>query len=154
MDPLPSTRHEDSFYTRAFALITALVLVAALYRIVEPFLGPLLWAIFLAFLLHPLHSRLTRYLNQRSQRSALLLTGLTLLVLVGPLTALSAAFAAQAGELLQYLQQTVADQSKDNVLDLTNVPWIRDGLAWLDTTFDVDLTQVRGWVTEGSRQLL
>jgi hydroxymethylbilane synthase len=155
MDSLPSTRpHEDRFYTRTFALVTALVLVAALYRIVEPFLGPLLWASFLAFLLHPLHVRLTRHLRHQPQRSALLLTGLTLIVLIGPLTALSAAFAAQVGELLQYLQQTVADQSRDNVLDLANVPWIRDALAWLDGSFDINLAQVRGWLTEGSRQLL
>jgi len=155
MDSLPSTRpHEDRFYTRAFALITALVLVAALYRIVQPFLGPVLWAIFLAFLLHPLHARLTRHLHRRPQSSALLLTGLTFIVLVGPLTALSAAFAAQVGELLQYLQQTVADQSKDNVLDLANVPWVRDAIGWLDSSFDINLVQVRGWVAEGSRQLL
>src|SRR5262245_17736008 len=141
MNPLPSTKPpEDRFYTRTFALITVVVLVAALYRIVQPSLGPLLWAIFLAFLLHPLHVRLTRQLRHSPQWSALLLTGLTLLVLVGPLTALSAAFAAQVGELLQYLQQTVADQSKDNVLDLTNVPWIREGLAWLDKSFDIELT--------------
>ena len=152
--PPSATPPDDRFYPRTFALITALVLVAALYRIVQPFLGPLLWASFLAFLLHPLHVRLTRQLKNRPQGSALLLTGLTLLVLVGPLTALSAAFAAQVGELLQYLQQTVADQSKDNVLDLTNVPWIRDGITWLDDTFDVNLTQVRGWIAEGSRQLL
>jgi hydroxymethylbilane synthase len=151
----PSTKPpEDRFYTRTFALITALVLVAALYSIVQPFLGPLLWAIFLAFLLHPLHVRLTRQLKHRSQWSATLLTLLTLLVLVGPLTGLSAAFAAQVGDLLQYMQQTVADQSRNNVLDLTNVPWIRDGLVWLDRSFDINLAQVRGYITEGTRQLL
>ena len=155
MDPQPSTRPpDDRFYTRTFALITVLVLVAALYRIVQPFLGPLLWAIFLAFLLHPLHVRLTRQLRGRTQSSALVLTGLMLLVLVGPLTALSAAFAAQVGELLQYLQQTVADQSNKNVLDLTNVPWIRDALLWLDENLDVDLAQIRGYITEGSQQVL
>jgi hydroxymethylbilane synthase len=155
MNPQQSTKpREDRFYTRTFALITALVLVAALYRIVRPFLGPLLWAIFLAFLLQPLHVRLTRQLKQRPQWSATLLTVLTLLVLVGPLTGLSAAFAAQVGELLQYLQQFVADQSRNNVLDLTNVPWIRDGLAWLDRSFDINLAQVRGYLAEGSRQVL
>ena len=53
----------DRFYARTFALVTALVLGIALFKIVQPFLGPLLWAIFIAFLLHPLHVRLTRRLQ-------------------------------------------------------------------------------------------
>ena len=34
----------DRFYARTFALVTALVLGIALFKIVQPFLGPLLWA--------------------------------------------------------------------------------------------------------------
>src|SRR5918999_6332410 len=120
----------DRFYARTFALVTTLVLGLALYRIVQPFLGPLLWALFIAFLLHPLHVRLTRRLRQRPQVSAALLTILTLLVVLGPITALSAAFAAQVGELLQTAQSTVADQTRNNVFDLTNVPWVRRAIDW------------------------
>ena len=121
----------DRFYARTFALVTALVLGVALFKIVQPFMGPLLWAIFIAFLLYPLHVWLTQRLKGRAQLSAALLTVLTLIVLLGPLTALSAAFAAQVGDLLQTVQSTVADQTRNNVFDLTNVPWIarRAGLA-------------------------
>ena len=115
----------DRFYARTFALLTALVLGIALFKIVQPFLGPLLWAMFIAFLLHPLHVRLTRRLKGRAQLSAALLTVLTLIVLLGPLAALSAAFAAQVGDLLQTVQSTVADQTESNVFDLTNVPWVQ-----------------------------
>lgn len=144
----------DRFYARTFALITALLLGLALFRIVEPFIGPLLWALFIAFLLHPLHVRLTRRLKGRNQLSALLLTLLTLLVVIGPLTALSAAFAAQVGDLLQAAQSTVADQTRQNVLDLTNVPGVQEALAWLQGTFDVNMAQVRGWINQGARQIL
>jgi predicted PurR-regulated permease PerM len=144
----------DRFYTRTFALVTALVLGYALFRIVSPFLGPLLWALFVAFLLHPLHVRLTAALRGRAQLSALLLTLLTFVVIIGPLTGLSAAFAAQVGQLLQTVQSTVADQTRQNVLDLTNVPWIADTVAWLDRTVGVNLAQVRAWLSEGSRELL
>lgn len=144
----------DRFYARSFALATAVVLSYAFFRIVQPFLGPLLWALFIAFMLHPLHVRLTTRFKRRPQTSALLLTLLTLVVVLGPLTALSAAFAAQAGELLQYAQTTVADQTRTHVFDLTDAPWARDALAWLDSTFGVNLAQVRGWLIEGSRTVL
>lgn len=144
----------DRFYARTFALATTLVLGIALYYILAPFLGPLLWALFIAFLLHPLHVRLTRRLRNRAQLSALLLTLLTFVVIIGPLTALSAAFAAQVGDLLQFAQQTVADQTKSNVLNLTNVPWIRDALAWLNGTFGISIASVQGWLVQGSRELL
>ncbi len=136
----------DRFYARTFALVTCLVLGIALFKIVQPFLGPLLWAMFIAFLLYPLHVWLTRRLKGRSQRSAALLTVLTLIVMIGPLAALSAAFAAQVGDLLQMAQSTVADQTRNNVFDLTNVPWMADTLGWLDTTFGINLAQVRGYV--------
>jgi predicted PurR-regulated permease PerM len=144
----------DRFYARTFALVTALLLGIALFKIVEPFIGPLLWALFIAFLLNPLHAWLTARLKGRAQLSSLLLTILTLIVVLGPLTALSAAFAAQVGDLLQTAQSTVADQTRNNVFDLTNVPWVRDALGWLDSTFGVNVAQVRGYVIEGSRTVL
>jgi predicted PurR-regulated permease PerM len=126
----------------------------AFYRIIEPFLGPVTWAIFLAFLVHPLHVRLTRRLRGRQQASAFLLTLLVLVVFLGPLTGLSAAFAAQVGQLVQYAQTTVADQARTNVLDFTNVPWIRDSVSYLNSSFGINMEQVRGWLTQGTQQVL
>ncbi len=147
-------RTDDRFYARSFALAATIALGIAFYRIIEPFLGPITWAIFLAFLLHPLHIRLTKRLKGRRHISAFALTILTLVVFLGPLTALSAAFASQVGQLLQYAQNTVSDQARSNVLDFSNVPWVKSGLAWLDTTFDVNTAQVRGWLTQGAQQVL
>ena len=144
----------DRFYARTFALLTTLVLGFALFRIIQPFLGAMLWALFIAFLLHPIHHRLTAQLRGRGQLSALLLTVLTFIVIAGPLAGLSAAFAVQVGELLQYAQNTVANPSKANVLDLMNVPWIAEALGWLDRTFGINLGQVREWILEASRELL
>lgn len=143
----------DRFYARSFAIATTVLLGYALFLIVQPFLAPILWALFIAFMLHPLHVRLARRFK-RPQTSALLLTLLTLVVVLGPLTALSAAFAAQVGELLEYAQTTVAEQTRANVFDLTRVPWVQQGLAWLDSVFNVDMAQVRGWLAEASRTVL
>lgn len=144
----------DRFYARTFALVTCLFLGMALFKIVEPFLGPLLWAIFIAFLLYPLHVRLAVRLRGKPHWSAALLTVLTFIVIIGPLTGLSAAFAAQVGDLLQIVQDKVAGQTSGNVLNLANVPWVSEALQWLDGTLDVDLAQVQSWFTQGSRQAL
>jgi predicted PurR-regulated permease PerM len=154
MDPSPRVRTEDRFYARSFALVATAALGLAFYRIIEPFLGPVTWAIFLAFLVYPLHVRLTRRLKGRAQLSAFTLTMLMLILFLGPLTALSAAFAAQVGQLVQFAQTTVADQARGNALDFANVPWIQSGLSWLDTTFGVNTAQVRGWVAQGTQQVL
>lgn len=153
MDSPSATTHHDRFYTRTFALVTCLVLAVALYKILLPFLGPIIWAIFLAFLLYPLHLRLTRRLRNRPQASALILTLLVLVLLLGPLTGLSAAFAAQAGDLLRHVQ-TLADQTQTNVLDFANVPWIRDALAQLDSLFGIDTAQIETWFRQGASQML
>lgn len=144
----------DRFYARTFALATVLLLGLALFKIVQPFLAPLLWAIFIAFLLHPLHARMDARLGKRPQLSAFLLTILTVIVILGPLGALSAAFATQVGDLVQVAQDTVTDQTRNNVLNLTSVPWVRDSIAWLDRTFGIDLAQVREWMSRGSREML
>ena len=49
-----------SFYPRVFALVVAAVLAYALVLIFVPFVGPMAWAAFLAFLLYPLNLRLRR----------------------------------------------------------------------------------------------
>jgi predicted PurR-regulated permease PerM len=152
--PQRAVAPRDRFYARSFGLVTTLVLTYALLKIVQPFVGPLLWATFLAFLLHPLHVRLTRRLRGREHWSAFILTVVTLLLIIGPLTALSAAFAAQVGDLLQFAQTTVADQTKRNVFDPANVPWLAQIMEWLEGTFEINVAQVRGWLVEGSRALL
>jgi predicted PurR-regulated permease PerM len=154
MDAPPRARTEDRFYARSFALVATAALGLAFYRIIEPFLGPVTWAIFLAFLVYPLHVRLTRRLKGRQQASAFILTVVILVMFLGPLTALSAAFAAQVGQLLQFAQTTMADQARSNSLDFANVPWIQSVLSWLDNTFGVNTAQVRGWVTQGTQQVL
>jgi len=43
----------SSFYPRIFALVVAAILGYALILIFAPFIGPMAWAAFLAFLLYP-----------------------------------------------------------------------------------------------------
>ena len=154
MELSPDATDRDRFYRRTFVLVTCLALAVALYRILAPFLGPMLWAAFLAFLLHPLHVRLTRAFRNRPHASAFVLTFAVLILFLGPLGAMAAAFAAQVGDLLQTVQSTVADQTRNNVFDLTKVPWVASALSWLDSSFGINVSQVRGYLIEGSRTVL
>jgi predicted PurR-regulated permease PerM len=137
------------FYTRMFALVTALILGAACYRLLLPFIAPLLWALLFTLALHPLHQRLTRWLRGRQQMSAILLVTLTFLALVGPLAGISATFVHQASELLQTLQAWLNTQGHDPVA-LTDQPILQDALHWLSDNLGITLQDVRSWIEEAA----
>src|SRR5262249_23662295 len=125
---------DDQFYSRLFAVVATALLAMALYRIVLPFIGPLIWALFLAFLLHPLHVRATRQFRGRQNLSAALLTIAAFVVLVGPLAAVSAAFVSQVVDLVQWVQDTFAKQTHQQ---LTAVPIVGPVVRWLHDSFGV-----------------
>jgi predicted PurR-regulated permease PerM len=159
MELSPDATDRDRFYRRTFVLVTCVVLAVALYRILMPFLGPMLWAAFMAFLLHPLHLWLTRRLRNRPQASALFLTFAVLILFLGPLGALAATFAAQAAELVQQGQEYLSSQTTSNGFDIANVPWlnapwIQDGLSQLESMFDINATEVGAWIKQGANEAL
>ncbi|HEY6641721.1 AI-2E family transporter [Povalibacter sp.] len=159
MELSPDATDRDRFYRRTFMLVAVAVLAVALYKILAPFLGPMLWAAFLAFILIPIHIRLTRVLRDRPQTSALLLTFMVLLLFLGPLAAMAAAFAAQVGDLVRHAQALLADQTSSNGFELANVPWlnapwVQQGLARLERMFDINPTELAGWVKQGANEVL
>ena len=159
MESSPDAKDRDRFYRRTFVLVTCVVLALALSRILKPFLGPMLWAAFLAFLLYPLHVRLTRALHNRPQASALLLTFAVLVLFLGPLGAMAATFAAQAGDLVRHGQELLASRTSSNGFDLGSVPWLNSPwvqslLARLETMFDIDPTQIGDWLRQGANEML
>ena len=143
-----------TFYKRTFALALVAVLTLLLYRVLEPFLSPLAWAVVLGFLLHPLQVRLTRWCRGRSSVAAALLTGLAFIVFVGPLTILGGVFASQASVLVAGLQRLVAELRLGNVNDLTQLPAAQDLLGWMQRHLEVSTDQVRNWVAAGAEHLL
>jgi predicted PurR-regulated permease PerM len=142
------------FYRRAVGLGTAAVLAVLLWRIVEPFLAPLAWAVFLGFLLQPLQVRLARRLGGRESLAALLLTLLTLLLFVGPLGVLGALFAAQAGELALRVQQLALDLEVRSFNDLLQQPWLKGWVGWAEEHLAVSATQLQTWAVTGAQRVL
>lgn len=72
------------------------------YRVFEPFLQPLGWAVVLAVCLHPMHERLLRRMSP--VKAAALSTLIVTLLLVGPSLALAGGLVRQATAAVHYLQ--------------------------------------------------
>lgn len=148
----PPSLPASAFYARTFALMTVAVVGYLLFLVLEPFLAPIAWAFFIAFLLHPLHARLQRRLHRGV--SAGVLTVATILILLGPLTALGAAFAAQVADLLRYAQQFAAERRPGTAADLAAVPVLGAALAWLQDLTGISLGRIQAWAVETSRAVL
>ncbi|HSF01667.1 MAG TPA: AI-2E family transporter, partial [Solirubrobacterales bacterium] len=142
------------FYARVFGLAAAGLLAFALYRIVEPFLGPILWAALLAFLLVPATRRLRRAVNERRGTAAMLLTlGVALLVLV-PASVLAVVFARQAAELIGRLQAAAVRHHIAQASDLLRIPLLDRLIDWLGQVAGVTNEQVEAWIVGGGKGFL
>jgi predicted PurR-regulated permease PerM len=143
----------SSFYARVFALVVAALLGYALIRIFMPFLVPMSWGAFLAFLLYPLNLRLRRRLRGKS-RAAALLAVLTPITILLPLSALSIEFVAQVSVLLQKLQQTARELDIRTFSDLQRFPLIARLNNWLQVHTGISAGQVQTWVISGTQEVL
>lgn len=148
------TSSNTLFYERVLAIAGLGLLAVLLYRILEPFLAPMAWAIFIAFLLQPAQQRLTGWLRGRESIAAFALTVLVLLLFIGPLTALAVAFARQAAELAILLQQWIGQQQARSLADLAGLPLIGPALAWLDQYAQVSAAEAQSWLLQGGKRLL
>jgi predicted PurR-regulated permease PerM len=141
------------FYRRLLGA-TCLALVAYLvFRIIQPFIGPIAWALFIGFLLLPAQERLTRLLRGRDSIAAFLLTLLVMLLFLGPLTLLALAFARQAAELAARLQDWMSGQPDASLADLDRLPVIGPALEWLNTHLHVSTALVQTWLVDGAKSL-
>ena len=101
---MPS-EHESRFYPRIFALVTTAILGVAVWKILQPFIGAILWSILVAFLLYPVNRRLRDVLGGRRAGAAVLLTLGFIVLLLGPALAVSVTFANQATALFKQLRR-------------------------------------------------
>jgi predicted PurR-regulated permease PerM len=143
----------SGFYPRIFALVVAAVLGYALILIFAPFIGPMAWAAFLAFLLDPLNRRLRRRFAARSIAAGVL-TILAPIVILLPLSALSIDFFAQISALLQKLQQSAAALDIKSLSDLQQFPWIARINVWLEVHSGISAEQIQSWLVSGTREVL
>ncbi|MGH6886332.1 MAG: AI-2E family transporter [Geminicoccales bacterium] len=142
-----------TFYQRLLGAAGLAVVALLVYRIIEPFLGPIAWALFIGFLLQPQQEKLTKWLRGRPSVSAFALTLLVLILFLGPLTALAIAFARQAAYLAGRLQDWVGGPRGEGFRQIDQIPVVGRALEWLDPNLEITTAQIQSWLVEGGRNL-
>lgn len=145
---------DSPFYRRGFAIATLLLVGYLLFRVLEPFLGPMVWAAFLAFMLHPLHLRWTRRFNGRSTLSAALITVLTPVAILIPLAVVGGVFAAQAAELASRAQEFVLGLGAGGLTQFERFPVIGPALLWLEANTGFGAQDLRNWLLSSGESFL
>jgi len=140
---MTTTRAENvRFYQRLLAVAGLAVITFLVYRIVEPFLGPIAWALFIGFLLQPAQARMVKWFRGRASVSAFALTMLVLILFLGPMTALALAFARQAADLAGRLQTWIGQQQRHSFEELTQLPVVGGVMDWLEQNLAISTSHV------------
>jgi len=147
-------QNESHFYRRVFGLAAAVLLGFALFKILEPFIGSMLWALLLAFLLFPANQVLRVWLRGRRGVAAILLTFVVTLLLVIPASLLAAAFTGQASELVGLLQEAAGHYHIVQASDLLRVPILDRAIQGIVRLVPVTAEQIQGWIVEAGKGLL
>jgi len=147
-------RDERRFWARLGAVLLLAALGYLVWRIVTPLWQPLAWALLLGSLLAPFNLKLAARLGGRPRLASSVTLLLTVLLFILPVAAVAGAVAAQAAQLLNRLELHMPDMSQGLTPDLGNLPWLERPLAWIDANTTISLTQMQGWLVEGSRRLL
>jgi predicted PurR-regulated permease PerM len=144
----------DRFYARVFALTTAALLAFAVFRMLQPFLGAIVWSVLLAFLLFPVNARVRRAVGNRRGTAAILLTSGVVVLLVGPVLGLFVAFATQARDLVARVQAEADRFHIARPSDLLQIPVVTRLLDWAESVAPVSAEQVRGWLVNAATTAL
>jgi predicted PurR-regulated permease PerM len=148
------TQPHGTFYARVFALLTAALLGLALFRILEPFVGAILWSVLLAFLLLPVNRALRRLLRGSHTAAAAALTLAVVLVLVGPASALAVTFTRQASDLIVRLQSAADRYHLTRLSDVLQVPVIDRVVRWAESVTPITTEQIEAWFVNAAKALV
>jgi predicted PurR-regulated permease PerM len=144
----------DRFYPRVFGLVATLILAIAVGRMLQPFVGAILWSVLLAFLLAPVNQRLRRALRGRSGAAAALLTLAVVVLLLGPAFALSTTFVNQSGDLFRRLQAMAGRYEIARPSDLLRIPVVHQFVQWIEAVTPVSAEQLQEWLISAATSLL
>jgi predicted PurR-regulated permease PerM len=146
----PRNQPEDGWLSRERALVLVLLAATALavyacYRLAQPFLPALAWALALAVVTSPLHAWLLRRLHKPTLAAAVAVA-LVAVAVVGPTLLVTQQLVRQAASGINWLQSEASAESWRAALD--RYPRLGPGLAWLAERIDL-----RGAVEQASTAL-
>ncbi|MEX0878957.1 MAG: AI-2E family transporter [Thermoanaerobaculia bacterium] len=136
---------DGRFWARVFQLATLAALGYLLLRILQPFFGPIFWALLLALILFPINRRLRIVFKGRRALAATVLTLAVTLGIVVPSALIGVAFARQGTDLARKLSATAERYRIDGVEDVLTLPALGGPIAWLENRFHVDAARLQEW---------
>jgi len=145
---------QSSFYPRFFGVVSLVALGYALFRIFEPFFSPILWAVLLAFLLHPVNTRLRPRLRGSPGAAAGLLTLVVMLGLAVPATLLAIVFAGQASDLAARASAAATRYQIVGPSDVFRIPLLQDALRWIEGRVPMTAPQIQDWILGSIKRVL
>ncbi len=126
----------------------------ALLLILKPFIGPIVWAALLAFLLFPWNRKLSRKLKGRRSLAAFLLTvGVTLGIVI-PFVFLGVAFADEVTGLIHRVSDTASRYRIARPQDIFRLPVLSRIVQWVSDRVPLTVEQVQEWIVMGARKAL
>jgi predicted PurR-regulated permease PerM len=141
----------DRFTLRAFSIAFAALLVYLLWKIFHPFVGPILWAALLAFLLFPLNARLRRRWKGKNGAAATVMTLIVLVAVVVPMSLLGVLFVRQVGDLANKVGPLVTRYQIEKPADLFRLPTLDRAVHWLDEKTPLSAAEIQEWIVSGAK---
>jgi predicted PurR-regulated permease PerM len=124
------------------------------YKILLPFLQPLLWAVFLALVLFPTHRRLQRLLRRGGFLPAMVMTVMVTVVIVLPFSLLMVSLGQDAGDAYHAFEEMIKTGRLRAALEQTkDFPILKQILSRLDQTFNLSSLDPIDFILKNLRQI-
>jgi predicted PurR-regulated permease PerM len=130
---------------RPFLFASGVLLAYLLWRILSPFLEPILWAAVLAYVLGPGHRWLLRRVR-RANLAAFLATALALLLVVVPAVLLALALISQGSHLYTSASSYLAKHQVTSIADVIAMPGVRRYTDRVAGLLPLTAEDIRGWL--------
>ncbi len=144
----------NSFYARVFALATVSLLGFAAFRLLQPFLIPMLWSGLLALLVFPLNQRLRRWLRGRKGAAALILCVAVVLVVVIPAGVIVGVFVSEASDLAARLQAAATHYQIAGPDDVFAIPVVDRIVRWVSEMTSVSPDEAQRSIIQAGERFL
>ena len=124
------------------------------YKVLSPFLEPILWAIFLALVLFPLHRKLQHLFKRQGLLPAMTMTILVVCVIVLPFALLILSLANEAVDLYHSVQEMIQTGQLQAYLEKPReFPILRQILTRIDQTFDLSRLDPMAMILKNLQQV-
>ena len=124
------------------------------YRILSPFLEPILWAVFIAIVSYPVYTKLRRSLKQRGILSAMVMTALVVFIFVLPVSFLIFSLANEVVEGYQSVEEMIKTGRLQSFMNqLMESPVFKWPLARLQLSADLSQLDIEGFLLKNLKQI-